>query len=213
MKKTYKFNKLSNAEAHFELTESNELHVLIRTDNLYLEPVKEEDITPYHEKLFGNSTVMKSFVTGITQELSEVQNTVKIWVERWKNNNPFSSLTVTRIDDDKFVGQVNLGPGIKDKIPGTAEISYTVNPEVAGCGFGSEAVRAVFDYAEKLSEMKFEVNGGGFREIIATALPNNYKSIKILENCGMKFEKEINAHGSIRNFYRKNFTVASIANK
>lgn len=163
---------------------AGQLHVTIETERLYLESVTAKFL-PDYSKMFSDPEVMKTFSTGKPWEEEVIHVTFDGWVTRWKQDDPFSSLCVSKNDDDsQFIGHVVLGHGEK---PGQSELAYVLNKLKWGQGYGKEAVHAVVrDYAPALARRNYTLAGEIFTSISATALETNTASIKILENAGLK---------------------------
>jgi RimJ/RimL family protein N-acetyltransferase len=192
--------------------ENNKLAVTIKTDNLCLKSVQEKDEEFYYTELYCKPEVMKSFTDGNTKDLQTVQTMVKTWADRWQNNDPFSAMTIREQESEDFIGQITLGYGNGEKLPGVAEVGYIISTKQQGKGYASEAALAVTGkYARELMERGYKVNNGKLTSIVATArTTGNIPSNKVLEKCGFEKEGEGMKDGYLRNFYRKNVTVHSL---
>lgn len=163
--------------AGFEL-EDNKLTVIIDTENLHLESVQEKDEDYYYKELYNDPEVMKSFASGRTQSAEAVHTMVKTWVERWKSNDPFSSLVITKQDSDNFVVQICLDYGNDKKVPGVAEPGYLLAGRHYGKGYASEAATVVTrKFVQLLVDKGYKVNNGKFTTIVATAHTDNPATI------------------------------------
>jgi ribosomal-protein-alanine N-acetyltransferase len=197
-------------EVKFKLKD-NQLKVTIHTDKLCLKSVREKDAKLYYDELYNSQEIMKTFTDGKTKDLITVQGMVKTWAERWQNNAPFSALTIKERKSKDFVGQISLGYGSGEKLPGVAEVGYMISAKQQGKGYASEAAIAVTGkFAQKLVERGYKVNNGEVTSIVATALPGNKASIKVLEKCGFEKEGEGVKDGYLRNFYRKNISLHAL---
>lgn len=183
----------------FELDDqSHELSVSLTTERLHLESAKPNYQDQYFNVLSSAETMVK-FGDGNPWDQTKVNARLTIWTDRWKKNDPFSSLAVFRNDDDQFIGHVVLGHGDE---PGQSEMAYAFAKPVWGNGYGKEAVSAVVkEYAPELVSRGYEVDGKPFTSITATARIDNDASVKILKNAGMKIIGESKMYGHNRNTF------------
>lgn len=68
------------------------------------------------------------------------------------------------------------------------DIGYAFVPEYGGQGYALEAAQGVMAHAAEL----------GLKRIVATVLPDNSASIRLLEKLGLRFERTIQAPGTAR---------------
>ncbi|MBA3660592.1 MAG: GNAT family N-acetyltransferase [Gammaproteobacteria bacterium] len=177
---------------------TGELHVNLETERLYIESVTTAYLYDY-ANLLGNPDVMTKFGDGKAWDFDYTKNRVGTWVERWNANDPFSSLSISKNDDDNFIGHVVLGYGDE---PGQAEIAYVFDKSTWGHGYGKEAVSAVVnEYAPELIRQDYQVKGKDFTSITATARPDNEASVRILKSVGMKPIREEVKYGHNRQVF------------
>ncbi len=103
-------------------------------------------------------------------------NSVKYWVVKLK-------------DDHRPVGIITF---IQRDYLDHPDIGFAFLPAYAKLGYGYEASKAVLD--KMLKE-------GKFRHILATTIPENKNSIKLLEKLGLRFEKEIETGNELLRVY------------
>jgi RimJ/RimL family protein N-acetyltransferase len=140
---------------------------------------------------------MASFSTGQPWDAPFVKNRVKVWKERWDSNDPFSSLVVSKNEDDKLIGHVVLGYDQSNS--GNAELAYIFDNKFWNQGYGKEAVVPVVkEYAPTLIKKGYKVGTAEFNKIIATTRDDNKASIKILEKAGLKKSGEEKSSGHMR---------------
>lgn len=72
------------------------------------------------------------------------------------------------------------------------EVSYELNPDFWRKGYGTEVIQRAIQYA--FEELNLD-------KIIAETQKKNIASIKVLENVGMKFEKEFERYHEIQVIY------------
>ena len=89
----------------------------------------------------------------------------------------FGMFMVERKDDGAAVGTCGL---LKRDILPEPDIGYAFLPEFWGQGYALEAARAVLDYGHYTHELT---------RVLAIVSPGNERSIRVLERCGMKFER------------------------
>lgn len=89
----------------------------------------------------------------------------------------FGTFMVERKDDGAAVGTCGL---LKRDLLPEPDIGYAFLPEFWGQGYALEAATAVLDYGRYTHELT---------RILAIVSPDNERSIRVLERCGMKFER------------------------
>lgn len=80
---------------------------------------------------------------------------------------------------DKVIGFSGIQPL---EATGEIEVGYTIDKDHWGMGIGSEACLAWLDYG---------FNRHGLERIVAVCDPGNVGSYRVMEKCGMKFEKNV----------------------
>lgn len=89
----------------------------------------------------------------------------------------FGMFMVERKDDGVAIGTCGL---LKRDLLPEPDIGYAFLPEHWGQGYAFEAASAVLDYGHYQHELT---------RILAIVSPGNERSIRVLERCGMKFER------------------------
>ncbi len=92
---------------------------------------------------------------------------------------PHRVWAIRRKEDGRLMGSIGLEPDKRREDVRSLELGYSLGEEYWGCGYMTEAAKAVMDYA--------------FREldIVIMAIctgPNNKRSQRVIEKCGFKFE-------------------------
>ena len=72
------------------------------------------------------------------------------------------------------------------------DIGFAFLPEFSGCGYAYEAAKEVYDIASSQA---------AYHTILATTIPRNINSIKLLNKLGMHFEKEIEVGADVLHVY------------
>ena len=85
----------------------------------------------------------------------------------------------------ELVGYAGLN---RDEVEGepAVEIGWSITPSRWGRGYASEAAAA---------SLAWGFTQAGLEEIVAFALPENSRSIRVMEKLGMSFEREIDRRG------------------
>ena len=89
-------------------------------------------------------------------------------------------LSAEEREGGRLVGDVGLSPAEDES--GVIKIGYTMAPDVQGRGYGTEAVRALIDYA-------FDTLGAAIVRAYASAA--NLASIRVAEKAGMRLVERI----------------------
>lgn len=86
-----------------------------------------------------------------------------------------------------FMGHVLLEKGTDRALDTDAEISYVFLPAFWGKGYGTEAVENIIELAKTFHQRDFRLESHPIDTLIATALPENPGSCKVLEKNGFTF--------------------------
>ena len=69
------------------------LNVTLVTERLYLQSIVIDDLNNYSQ-LLSDPVTMEKYFDGMPWTLPKIEARVATWVQRWKDNDPFSALTV-----------------------------------------------------------------------------------------------------------------------
>lgn len=182
----YSFFIFAADQQSFSYDEDGELHVCLSGDNWSCREVLEEDI-PFLEDLFTNETIMKTYADGKIKAVGFARTRVKIWMDRFKQNDPRGALLVFNAEGQK-IGFVIAGGS--EEI-GACELAYAYIPSSWGKGIGSDIVaKIVTVWAPEVKNRNYTCFGGkNLYKIVATASPNNRASWRILEKNGFHTAK------------------------
>lgn len=159
------------------------LSVTIESPRLLIRSVERSDAREYHDYLFSDRAVMRSFATGEVRDMSYVEARLDAWCERWESGDPCSAYAI-RDKTGEFIGHFSLGHGY---LPGHLELGYALRPSMWGQGFGSEAVKTiVHELAPLLRAYGFSIQERALSVLNATIRPENVVSAKILTGLGMQ---------------------------
>jgi RimJ/RimL family protein N-acetyltransferase len=113
---------------------------------------------------------------------------VRAFVQRfldWQQEIPRSKiqLAVTLRRTGTLIGNV----GLRQSTPAAqeAEIGYEIAPTSWGCGYATEAARAM---------LTFGFSTGGLQRIHAYCIAENVASVRVLEKLGMRYEERLYRH-------------------
>lgn len=142
----------------------------IQTERLTIQPYSQQDADTLVD-LLTDPAVTSTFMVPEMGSRSEAEELVRKLIVFSQPNDP-KHLEYGIYRNGNMIGFVN-DCGIEgDEI----EIGYVIHPRYQGCGYATEAVRAVI---AELREM-------GFRKITAGYFSENTASLRVMEKCGMR---------------------------
>lgn len=156
----------------------------IQTDRLHIEELSHADAsflielvnTPGWLEFIGNRNVYTLF---------DAQN----YIQNILDNENYRYWTVKLKDTNSSIGLISL---IKREYLTNHDIGFAFLPQYCNLGYAFEATQAVI---EKISMLpKFEI-------LLATTLPNNIHSIKLLKRLHFSFIKKIEVNDELLNLY------------
>ena len=159
------------------------------TERLHIAPCQESDIDDYYNHIYGSAEVAKTFLvpTGKPMKRSQVIRYVLRKVNRWEQGEHFSAFTVRDKATNKFLGTMGLGSTDEKN---SAWISYAIRQEEWNKRYGSEAVKALMEYARRLYQAGYKLDyGQPFERVITVVRKDNKPSVKILKKVGFKVYK------------------------
>ena len=155
----------------------------IETDRLTLRRREPHDADALHA-LFSDPEVMRWLPAEVSTSLDETRLRMQRRDELEKRHG-YGLWTVVEKESGNIVGCCGLWP-VEDKGP-EIEIAYHLTRAYWGKGYITEAAAAVVDYG--LGEL-------GLDRIIAIADPENFRSRRVMEKIGMRFEGRARYYGS-----------------
>jgi RimJ/RimL family protein N-acetyltransferase len=111
-----------------------------------------------------------------------------IYINKIMSNPNIFYWVVHTKEADRPVGLVSL---IKRDYLDHTDIGFAFLPEYQGLGYAYEAANEVLQVATKL----------GYHPMLATTIPQNIQSIKLLNKLGLHFEKEISIENEVLHVY------------
>ena len=146
----------------------------IRTDRLIIRPMTEEDIPALKEWMSD-----KSIYTYWGKGPSKAELNPELLFEKEEKPTKSFHLGVALKDDDKVVGDLWVYLIEKDRM---ASVAIRLSKGVHGCGYGTEALRAITRFCFEHTEL---------RRLWTEVDVRNVASCRILEKCGYTKEGHI----------------------
>ncbi len=162
----------------------------IHTERLILREIQESDWKQIHS-YFSNPDVMRYMEHGASTE-AETMNYIKRVIE-WQKDEPriHIVLGVVLKNYGNIIGGCDLHmPNLRHR---QGELVYRLNPQYWGCGYATEASKAMIDMG--FTQM-------GLHRIEALCDVRNTASIKVLEKLGMQKEGCFREHKWIKERWR-----------
>ncbi len=121
-----------------------------------MEPMGLDEAYFIYKYLWSQPNTMKLFSTGSTKKLEEAEERVTNWSQRWKNEDPFSGMSVRNKHSGDYVGFFVLG---HRKEHNSSEIVCALRDDELNKGYGYECVGASVLFLSKiLKKNNFKVN-------------------------------------------------------
>ena len=146
----------------------------IRTDRLIIRPMTEEDVPALKEWMSD-----KSIYTYWGKGPSKAELNPELLFEKEEKPTKSFHLGVALKDDDKVVGDLWVYLIEKDRM---ASVAIRLSKGVHGCGYGTEALRAITRFCFEHTEL---------RRLWTEVDVRNVASCRILEKCGYTKEGHI----------------------
>jgi len=189
-----KFNPL-NYEIKF--TTQPSLYIEMKTVRLIIRSITDREEKIYIQ-LLGDPKVMKKYAEGNPYEEEKARELLKTWVDRWDSNNPYSGYAIFRMDSYDFVGTIS----IRNSAPDECRVAYILRQKYWGQGYGTEAAHAIVDMLiPRLMLRNYQPSYRSLKKIMATALPDNPASEKILIGSGFEKIGKAYEYGAVRNIF------------
>jgi RimJ/RimL family protein N-acetyltransferase len=176
--------------------EGNAIQVQIETDNLRISTPVDNDLDEWC-RIFGSPDVMKQYLSGATVPRDAVQKRLDRAVKRALGGDPFHMMSV-RNKSGQLLGMIVAGHGDR---PGESELAGLGGVEFQNQGYGKEATTALLHGLFPLFKDQPFLDGAPLRKVVATALPDNLGSNRVMQNAGMNFEGLVSRSGALRNIY------------
>lgn len=170
---------------------SGNLIRVLETVRLRLRPFEESDLELYAAGIFGDPEVMRYLPKNETPARERAARTLRVFNVHWTEHG-YGPRAVTLRATGELVGHCGLR-----LIPelGETEVLYAFARSSWGKGYATEAAGACVE--EGFGAL-------GLRRIIALAVPENTASRRVMEHCGLAYERDLHIFGLDCVYYARN---------
>lgn len=158
----------------------------LTTQRLRLRKFLTEDAAAYYECLGSSDAVTKYMLWEPHKDISESEESIRKILNRYETATPYTWAIALK-ETDALIGRVDLLR--LDQQAGTCSFAYMLGADFWNHGYGTEALRAVFDFA--FTQLEVE-------SMDADHMADNPASGAVMRKLGMT------SQGSIPNKYQKN---------
>lgn len=150
----------------------------LETERLLLRHFDPDDLDPYTGRIFGDPEVMRFLPRRDAPARDRAQRTIDFFNDQW-NWFPYGPWAVVEKASGELIGHCGLRfiPEIRE-----TEVLYAFGKDFWGKGYATEAARA---------SVEFGFCRTGLERIIAIAVPENTASRRVMEHCGLHYEKDL----------------------
>jgi RimJ/RimL family protein N-acetyltransferase len=154
----------------------------LETERLLLRQFAAQDLEMYTNRIFGDADVMRYLPKRDAPASERAQKTMDFFNDHWTQYS-YGPWAVVEKASGELIGHCGLRfiPDIQE-----TEVLYAFGKDFWTKGYATEAARASVD---------FGFNQVGLERIIALAVPENTASRKVMEHCGLQYEKETHLFG------------------
>jgi [ribosomal protein S5]-alanine N-acetyltransferase len=178
----------------------------INTINLYIRQTFKKDLI-FFVSLYRDRDVMEKYAEGTIRDSDRITNMIDINTKRWQDGNPYSSMSIFKIDTKQFIG--NIFVSTFNRSDNTALLGYLIHREHWNKGYAKEAVLAVINhFIPHILKIK-TVNK--IIKIVAYSRIDNIYSQKILEAAGFQIDDIIYKYGWKR--FQYGLTIENLKNR
>jgi len=160
----------------------------LHTERLTLAPFRPEDAAALH-RIYGVEGVLQYFPDPNPPPLERVRRSVALHLEHWGKYG-YGNWGILPAGETALVGWAGLQyvPELEE-----TEVGYLLDRPFWGKGYATEAARA---------SIRFGFEQIGLEHLIALVHPENIASQRVLEKCGLVYEKTIPLWGIQLRLYR-----------
>lgn len=165
----------------------------LETDRLLLRPFEANDLDTYAERIFADADVTRFLPKSQFEPRERGERTMKVFNDLWTQY-PYAPWAVVEKSSGELIGHCGLRfiADIQE-----TEVLYALGKDFWGKGYATEAARASVGFGFWQVELE---------RIIALAVPDNIASRKVMEHCGLKYEKDAQLFGLDLVYYGLNRT-------
>ena len=146
----------------------------IDTSRLRLRKLTLEDVEDYYHHLFGSHAVSRYMLWNPHRDLSESIASIQKVLRRYEEGRCYR-WGITSKESGQLMGIIDLLRFNEET--DSCSFAYMLGENFWGCGYGTEALTAVFDFAFSQMEVK---------SITADHMAENPASGRVMEKAGMK---------------------------
>ena len=158
----------------------------LKTPRLVLRKLRREDTAAYYERLGSSEAVTRYMLFEPHQDISDSVSSIEKILGRYEAGKCYR-WGITQAENDSLIGVIDLLKFDEEK--NTCSFAYMLAEEFWGRGFGTEALRAVLDFA--FTELKVAA-------VEADHFAENAASGAVMRKVGMTYQ------GTAKDKYVKN---------
>lgn len=140
----------------------------METDRLIIDSIRESDREDYFNNISHDKKVLETFICTYAEDLEHFDFTPYL-----KNDHLFA---IRPKETGRLIGIILFF----DEHEGSCEIGYGIGSNYWGHGYATETVRCFLDHL---------FHEEGFRNVFASYFPGNDSSRRVMEECGMRFDR------------------------
>ncbi len=163
----------------------------LETKRLLLRQFNAYDLDAYTARIFGDAEVLRYLPKRDAPARERAERTMNFFNEHWTQYS-YGPWAVVEKASGELIGHCGLRfiPEVQE-----TEVLYALGQDFWNKGYATEAARASVD---------FGFHRVGLERIIALAVPENIASRKVMEHCGLKYEKDVQLFGLDCVYYARN---------
>ena len=166
---------------------------MIETERLVLRRPRPED-APDLAVAYADPEVVRFMGDGSTATLTEVEEGIAEWLDRWESWG-MSLCSLERREDGRVVGRAGFlrwDPETWQVGGDETELGWLLAREHWGQGYATEAALALRDWA---------VAERGLTRLISLIRPGNDRSVRVAERLGERYERDVEVRGKLSRLY------------
>ncbi len=151
----------------------------LQTARLHLRKICMEDAESFYVRLGGSEAVTRYMLFQPHCSIAESKASIEKWLTRYEAGNCYHWAIALK-DTDELIGVIDLLRFDEDT--NSASFAYMLGEDFWNRGYGTEAVRAVFEFGFREMELSF---------IEADHMEENGASGAVMRKCGMVYQKTV----------------------
>lgn len=158
----------------------------LETQNLILRRFRREDAECFFARVGGNEKVSRYMLWQPHKSLQESKESIEKILSRYEGDNAYTWGIALR-SDDSIIGRIDLLRF--DEKESSCSFAYMIGDEFWGQGFGTEALKAVLQFAFEKMEMQ-TVIADHMSENVASGIVMKKAGMHYVQNHVSKYEKD-----------------------